>query len=244
MITVTLARPWLVARLPRPLRVLSWAPHGGGWRTTDQVFWREVRNADLVPGFDAEGWLADQMPDPGAVGMLTSRDIGTWDRASATVEGITADCVATLGLSNAEAVGRRQPWHPADGSGGGSGGGGSGWGTINLLVATDAALTETAQLEVMSIAVEARTAALMDLDLALPTGRATGTGTDCVAVACPPGDLRYAGLHTAVGEAVGAAVRSVIGRTGADWRRWREDERARRAAARPSAGTAPPDASA
>ncbi len=218
MIAVTLNRPWLEARLPAPMRVLSWAPHGGGFRTTDRVLWREVRNADLTPDFDAERWLSQQMPDPGAVGMLTSRDIGTWDRATALVEGVTADCVATLGLSNAEAVGRRLPWHSAD------------YGTINILVATDAALTEAAQIEALSIAVQARTAALMDADLTLATGRATGTGTDCVALACPPGSLRYAGLHTPVGEALGAAVREVIFRAATDWRRWRDAERARRAA--------------
>jgi adenosylcobinamide amidohydrolase len=224
VIEVTLSRPWLRARLPAPMRVLSWAPHGGGWRTTGLVLWREVRNADLVPGFDAEGWLAGEMPDPGAVGMLTSRDIGSWDRAQASVEGASADCVATLGLSNAEAVGRRLPWHGAD------------YGTINLLVATDVALTETAQLEAMSIAVQARTAALMDADLHLASGRATGTGTDCVALACPPGDQRYAGLHTAVGEAIGAAVREVIGRAATDWRRWRDGARGERAG---QAGPAP-----
>ncbi len=51
MIAVTLERPWLVARLPAPWRVLSHAPHGAGYRVTDSVLWREVRNADLTPDF-------------------------------------------------------------------------------------------------------------------------------------------------------------------------------------------------
>ena len=217
MITLTLDRPWLAARLAQPMRVLSWAPFGPGWRTTDLVLWREVRNADLTPGFDAESWLAGQMPDPGAVGMLTSRDVGTWDSETATVEGVTAQCVVTLGLSNAEAVGARLPYHTAD------------YGTINLLVATDAALTEAAQLEALSIAVQARTAAVMDLDLPLASGRATGTGTDCIALACHAGEGRYAGLHTPVGEAVGAATRRAVARAATDWRRWRDAARAARA---------------
>ena len=214
MIAVTLDCPWLVARLSAPLRVLSHAPFGAGYRITDTVLWREVKNADLTPDFDVESWFAAQMARaPGAVGMLTSRDIGTWDQARACVEGVTAQAVVTLGLSNAESVGRRLPWHSAD------------YGTINLLVATDAALTEAAQLEALTVAVQARTAAVMDLGLPLATGVATGTGTDCTALACPPGGLRYAGLHTAVGEAVGAAVREVVARAAADWRRWRDDKR-------------------
>lgn len=218
MISVTLDRPWLMATLPRPMRVLSWAPHNAGFVTTDRVVWREVKNADLPLGFDVEAWFAGQMEQfPQAVGMMTSRDIGTWCRAGAVVDGISADCVVTLGLSNAEAVGKRLPWHPAD------------YGTINLLVATDAALTEAAMLEAMSIAVQARTAGVMGAGLELATGLATGTGTDCCAIACDAGDVRYAGLHTAVGEAIGAAVRTAIETACTDWLAWRDAERARRA---------------
>jgi adenosylcobinamide amidohydrolase len=220
VIAVALARPWLIARLAAPMRVLSHAPFGPGYRITDTVLWREVRNADLTPGFDAESWFAGEMvraPVPAAVGMLTSRDVGTWAEGAAMAEGVAAQCVVTLGLSNAEAVGARLPWHSAD------------YGTINILVATDAGLTETAQLEALTIAVQARTAALMEVGLPLATGLATGTGTDCMALACPPGDARYAGLHTAVGEAVGRAVRDTVARAAADWRCWRDAERARRA---------------
>lgn len=217
MITVTLDRPWLLARLPRPMRVLSWAPHAPGFVTTDHVVWREVRNADLALDFDVETWFAGQMTrHPGAVGMMTSRDIGTFVQRRAVVDGITADCLCTLGLSNAESVGRRLPWHPAE------------YGTINLLVATDAALTETAMLEALSIAVQARTAGVMAAGLQLATGLATGTGTDCVALACDPGEGKYAGLHTAVGEVIGAAVRGAIEAASADWLAWRDAERKRR----------------
>lgn len=220
MIAVTLDRPWLEARLPQRMRVFSHAPHGAGFRSTDRVLWREVKNADLTPDFPVERWFAAEMAAraPEAVGMLTSRDVGTWAGARAEVGGVTAHAVATLGLSNAEAVGQRLPWHSAD------------YGTINLLVATDAALTRTAQIEALTIAVQARTAGLLDTGLPLTTGMATGTGTDCVAVACPPGALRYAGLHTTVGEAIGAAVRGLIGTMARDWVRWRDAERAKRGA--------------
>jgi adenosylcobinamide amidohydrolase len=183
----------------------------------DRVVWREVKNADLTPEFDVEPWFAEQMAQyPGAVGMLTSRDIGTFQLAQAVVTGVTAACLATVGLSNAESVGARLPYHPAD------------YGTINLAVAVDAQLTEAAQLEALSIAVQARTAAVMETGLRLATGVASGTGTDCVALACDPGDTRYAGLHTEVGEVVGAVVRSAVATAAADWMVWRAAEDARR----------------
>jgi adenosylcobinamide amidohydrolase len=48
----------------------------------------------------------------------------------------------------------------------------------------------------------------------------TGTGTDCIVVAAPQtGDpANFAGLHTAIGEAVGAAVYRVIRDGIAVWR--------------------------
>ncbi|MFZ1467349.1 MAG: adenosylcobinamide amidohydrolase [Paracoccaceae bacterium] len=216
MITVTLDRPWLQARLPGPMRVLSHAPYGAGYRVTDCVLWREVKNADLSPDFPVEDWFHREMQRAsGAVGMLTSRDVGTWAQGMALVDEVRAHCVVTLGLSNAESVGARLPYHTAD------------YGTINLLVATDAALTETAQLEALTIAVQARTVGVMAAGLQLATGQATGTGTDCVAIACVAGQGRYAGLHTAVGEAVGAAVRQAVTQSAAEWLRWRDAERAK-----------------
>ncbi len=223
MITDDLARPWLIARLPRPMRILSHAPWGAGFVTGDTIVWREVRNSDLSPDFPVEAWFQTEMaraPVRAQVGMMTSRDVGSRVLALAEVEGIRAAALVTLGLSNAEAVGRRLPWHSADGAS---------YGTVNILVATDAALTEAAQIEALTIAVEARTAAIMDLGLELATGRATGTGTDCIAIACPPGEGLYAGLHTAPGEAVGAAVREAISRAGQNWMHWLEAKRAERA---------------
>jgi len=206
MIAVTLARPWLEARLERPMRVLSWAPHGAGFRVVSRVLWREVRNADLGPGVDALAWLQARLPAAEVVAMMTSCDVGTWQEARAQVEGAAAQAVVTLGLTNAESVGRRRDWRAVA------------FGTINILVATDAPLSRPAQIEALSIAAEARTAALLDHDIALPTGRATGTGTDCIALACPPGGRqRHAGLHTPAGEAIGAATRSAVARATALW---------------------------
>ena len=216
MIRVTLHRPWLQAELPEVMPILSHAPYGGGLTQSRHILWLEVRNTDLPPDFPAEDWLGSEVQGTpfgaraGAVAMLTSRDVSQWAEAQAEVEGIHAHAVVTLGLSNAESVGRRLPWHSAD------------FGTINLLVATDAALTDMARLEALTIAVQARTAAVIEMGWPLATGIATGTGTDCTALASPSGPLRYAGLHTALGEAIGAAARAAVTRACGEWRIWRE----------------------
>lgn len=210
MIGVTLARPWLVAQLPHAMRCLSHAPYGAGYVMADRVVWRGVRNADLGVGFEVGPWFAGEMAQfPGAVGMLTSRDVGLYRLERVEVEGVRAACLVTLGLSNAESVGTRRPYHPAD------------FGTINLCVAVDAGLNEAAQLEAFGVAVQARTAGVIAAGLVLDTGVATGTGTDCVVMACDAGDVGFAGLHTAVGEAVGACVLAAVKSAATDWVEWR-----------------------
>ncbi|HAP98538.1 MAG TPA: hypothetical protein DCQ35_00565 [Rhodospirillum rubrum] len=67
-----------------------------------------------------------------------------------------------------------------------------------------------ALLEALSIATQARTAAIIEgcLIRAGQSRPVTGTGTDCLILACPPEGPAspYAGLHTGVGQAIGAAV--------------------------------------
>jgi len=83
-------------------------------------------------------------------------------------------------------------------------------GTINVLVRCSVPLTDEGMLEALSLAVEARTLAV--LEHAYPSvvsgKHATGTGTDCVVLAtpCVPGAQPYAGKHTGVGAAIGESV--------------------------------------
>lgn len=216
--TVTQDGPWLRFDLGAPLRVLSWALNRPGFVTTDALVWREVRNADLPPGMDVAAWFDAELAARGwgkAVGFLTSRDIATWVEARAKVEGVTAHAVATVGLSNGERVGARVDYSRRD------------WnaplGTINVGLRLSVALSEAALIEALAIAVQARTAAVIAADIPLPTGLdkviATGTGTDCLAVAAPAGDVPYAGMHTAVGEAAGRAVYTAVLQGALDWRR-------------------------
>ncbi|MEQ8899377.1 MAG: adenosylcobinamide amidohydrolase [Roseovarius sp.] len=201
MSAVTLDRPWLEFDLGQEMQVLSWAVHRPGLVQARRILWREVRNADLPEELDVETWLEGELAARGAsdaVTFLTSRDIRHFTRATATAGATEAQAVATVGLSNAERVG-----HRIDRAG-------QEWGTINVALRLNRGLTEPALLEAMSIAVQARTAAVMEADMPLGPGRATGTGTDCVAIAAYPGDQRYAGLHTEIGEATGRAVHTAV----------------------------------
>jgi adenosylcobinamide amidohydrolase len=194
---VTLASPWLVADLGRVRRVLSFAPHRPGFRSARHILIRQVRDADLTPKLDAMGWLGAEMArigHGGDVGMMTSRALRHHRLAHA---GPVA-CLATVGLGNAERVGRRRMVQPR------------GHGTINIALLVEDGLTDAAMIEALSIVAEARTAAVIAAGIDLPTGRATGTGTDCIAVACDAGGVAFAGLHTALGEAIGAAVHDAV----------------------------------
>lgn len=201
MSAVTVDRPWLEFDLGREMQVLSWAVHRPGLVQARRILWREVRNADLPEDLDVETWLQGELAARGAsdaVTFLTSRDIRQVTRATATIGVTEAQAVATVGLSNAERVGHRVDYTGRD------------WGTINVALRLNRGLTEPALLEAMSIAVQARTAAVIEADMPLGPGRATGTGTDCVAVAAPPGAHCYAGLHTGIGEALGRAVYDAV----------------------------------
>ncbi|MCI2399229.1 adenosylcobinamide amidohydrolase [Aliiroseovarius subalbicans] len=198
---LTLTAPWLEMDLGAEMQVLSWALNRPGFVTARHLLWREVRNADLTPDLDVAVWLRDALAAcdrQNAVAMLTSRDVSAHHEGQARVGDVRVDVTATVGLSNAERVGHRVDYSRRD------------WGTINIGIRVSEGLTQAALLEAMSIATQARTAAVMEAGFSLPTGIATGTGTDCIAVAAPEGDQPFAGLHTEVGEALGRAVYDVI----------------------------------
>ncbi|MCV6584202.1 MAG: adenosylcobinamide amidohydrolase [Marinibacterium sp.] len=197
MTRVTLDAPWLSFELGKPMQVLSWSVNRPGFTIASRILWREVRNADLPPDLDLTAWVDDLLGARGAtdaVLLLTSRRIAAFEQAQATAGSATARAVATVGLSNAERVGHRVDYSARS------------WGTVNVAVQVDTGLSETGLIEAMSIAVQARTTAIIDAGVQLETGAATGTGTDCLAIAAPKGVTDFAGLHTDTGEAIGRAV--------------------------------------
>lgn len=208
MITTRLERPWLIADLGHRRRILSFAPWRAGFTEARHIVWREVRNADLTEDFDVTSWFGAELGRQGmtgAVGLLTSRDVSAFELHEARSGGVRAACLATVGLGNAERAGHRLHRIPDS------------YGTINLAVLIEAGLTDTALIEALTIATEARTTAILDIGLMTPAGPATGTGTDCIAIAADTGATGYAGLHTAIGEATGRAVYRAVHQAAALW---------------------------
>jgi adenosylcobinamide amidohydrolase len=207
---------WLRVCFPAPHRTLGWTIVGGGWRTSDGVSWLEVSGEELAPPVDArtfvlQGLAAERREEEPV--LVTGCALDHRVTATAVVGDVAAACVATIGLGNALRAGDPPVATPAVH-------------TINLLCRVSAPLTDLGLLEALGIAVEARTAAV--LEAAIPSsasgGRATGTGTDCVVVAAPLLDegssaraAEYAGKHTAVGAAIGAAVLEAISAGVAAW---------------------------
>ncbi|MBB5516302.1 adenosylcobinamide amidohydrolase [Rubricella aquisinus] len=211
---ITLTPPWLIADLATPHKMASWALSHPGITRAQRVAWRQVRNADLPQELDVTDWFTKELSTQGdPVGLLTSRDIRHHHHTTVTIEGHRVEALATVGLSNAEEIGTRSPRAPFPG-------------TINILVQSHTPMTEAALLEAMSLIAAARTVEVLAADHPLPGGRrATGTGTDCIVIAAPdaPDPTPYAGMHTALGEAIGAATRQVM-RAGVTL--WTEQHRA------------------
>lgn len=206
---VECAPPFLTVRFAAPQRTLGWSLLFPGFAVVREVVWVEVRNSDLGLATDAHGFLKARVAQSGlpeALAFMTSRDIRRHHFSRRRVEGIAAACLTTVGLSNGERVGARKAYGLPHA------------GTINTLVHVSVPLGDGALVEALSIAAEARTAAIIDSWRAARGPAVTGTGTDCIVVAspcraspygaCPHGGepLAFAGLHTAVGEAIGGAV--------------------------------------
>jgi adenosylcobinamide amidohydrolase len=186
--------PFLIARLPSPHRALGWSLLHPEFSVVRDVVWVEVRNSDLGPGVDPPALVRTKLAEagfPNALAFMTSHDINRWRLSEAHVDDAHATCLTTVGLSNAERIGSRRHARAVAG-------------TINTLVRVSRSL---ALVEAISIVAEARTAAIIQSRRPKGSPSITGTGTDIVAVASCEGDpLGWAGLHTAVGKAVGAAV--------------------------------------
>lgn len=208
LFSVRCDRPLLVASFAAPQTMLSWAMARPGFQSARRVAWLEVSRADLTLEVDAQALLEDRLAAEGltdAVAMMTSRDVRSARVAQAASGTARAQCLATVGLNNAVRAGAAMA--------------ASGPGTINLLLATAEPLTQSALIETLSIATEARTAAVIDLAWHVAGGVATGTGTDCVVVAAPEaeGGAAYAGLHTDIGVAVSKAVYEAVTAAGRAW---------------------------
>jgi adenosylcobinamide amidohydrolase len=200
--TLQCAPPWLTVRFGAPQRAVSWSLNRAGLVDATDVAWLQVSDADLPADREPAEWFAERLAAVGladAVGMMTARNIASFVHRAVTIEEVEAHCVVTLGLNNGERVGSRIALPRRYGPG-----------TVNILCHVSRPLTDAALLEAASLVAQARTVAIVEADYrrAGQPLAVTGTGTDCIVMAAPhgPEPAAFAGMHTAIGEAVGACV--------------------------------------
>lgn len=209
-------------RLPEAYRTLSWAIHGGGLQTTRELLWMQVSNSDLSEGVCPKDYiverLANKRDQTERLVFLTSAHLEFYQEIRISRGGMEAVAVATVGLGNSLRAGDPNSWQGESR-------------TIILACAVNAHLTEGAMLEALSIMSEAKTAAIMEAGiLSKQSGRlATGTGTDCQAIASTTQGpaLAYSGKHTLIGSLIGEASMEVMALGVKAWQE-RNSNRARR----------------
>lgn len=203
---------WLRVNFHARHSVKSWAVLGGGTSQAQAVIWHQVAGRELGPEVDPRTFLirriqayygSEEVSAP-LVGFLTGTLLVGHIESFSHRSGIWARCVATVGLNNALRIGDAPS--------------GTAFrvGTINILVQTSIPLSDPGAIEALSIAAEARTVAVLEGGVRSTAGPgiASGTGTDCIAVASPIGSdatpALYAGKHTILGHLIGAATYEAV----------------------------------
>ncbi len=136
------------------------------------------------------------------VGMMTAANMTSFAQSEYQAEGIWIRALITSGLSNARCAGdiadyQRMSEQPRK------------TGTINILVLTNAYLTDSAMVECIMMITEAKSACLQQRNEKSKVSNciATGTGTDSTAIACGTStQIKYCGKHTLFGELLAKAV--------------------------------------
>jgi adenosylcobinamide amidohydrolase len=190
----------LLASLPVAHRCLSSAVLGGG--LTSARHWLNLQVPHDYARIDPEAHLIEvagaNAVDPTAViGMLTAADV----RAGVRRDRGPASAVATVGIGQPLAAAGRRP-RPLPRVG-----------TINVFVVVRQPLSDAALVAAVQTATEAKAQALADAGVRALNhdGPATGTATDAICVATPPGaEVAFAGPATAIGAAIAHAVHGAV----------------------------------
>jgi len=126
-------------------------------------------------------------------------------------QGIIVSCLATGWVGNALRSGVDEAnWMEQDGKFVNM------LGTINIILLTNATLSDGAMARAIITATEAKTAALQDMDArssVSPENQATGTGTDNMIIVSgkePGRQIRYTGGHTKIGELIGTSTKLAV----------------------------------
>lgn len=190
---------------PVPLRTISNAVHGGGLSEADRfINWKvplDYYNDNPIE--DIERKLAAWSCGSERTNVLmTAAKLTHASVASLEGDRFRLFCLTTAGTRNAARAGSERTvysaWRP---------------GTINTYLLLDGQLTDSAMVNALMTAVEAKAAALQDIGLRDPdNGRiATGTTTDAVVLGIS-GSRSYGAVHEYAGTAttIGAAIGQLV----------------------------------
>ncbi|HEX6618431.1 MAG TPA: adenosylcobinamide amidohydrolase [Solirubrobacteraceae bacterium] len=190
----------LLATLPAAHRCLSSAVLGGG--LTSARHWLNLQVPRDYARTDPEAHLtevaqANALDPAEVIGMLTAADV----RAGVRRDRGPASAVATVGIGQPLAAAGRRP-RPLPRVG-----------TINVFVLVRQPLSDAALVTAVQTATEAKAQALADAGVRALNhhGPATGTATDAICIATPPGaEVAFAGPATAIGAAIAHAVHGAV----------------------------------
>ncbi|PWK14819.1 adenosylcobinamide amidohydrolase [Tumebacillus permanentifrigoris] len=188
----------------RPFYTLSSSVLGGGLQEK-----RYLLNVQVPHGYTSDDPWQDLerkveglgIPLSESVGMMTAADVDQVVEGFAAGDQFQLRVYVTAGVGNAARAGMKRKTYP-----------GYRAGTINIIVALDARLSDAALVNALITITEAKAAALQDLGVTDATGAmATGTTTDSVIVATTQnpaytGVHLYAGLATELGNAIASSV--------------------------------------
>lgn len=210
----------LIARFAGERRVLSTAPHNGGYRENLKwVFNQDCKiNGDKThvmkaPSYDEHIRIVckEMGLDPEyACGVITAADMENVSIKSATYSDTTVTAVVTAGIDeNGGRVGDPAFWHETEESPQPTPG------TINIMLFIDANLPEGTLARALVTCTEAKTAALQELmaPSLYSFGIATGSGTDSTIIVSNLKSkvyLTWAGKHSKLGELIGRTVMAAV----------------------------------
>ncbi|MDQ6421604.1 adenosylcobinamide amidohydrolase [Paenibacillus sp. LHD-117] len=195
----------LRVRFPEPLHALSSAILPGGFSIADElVNWKVPLDYDgSDPLTELKARCMDWGCDPSrTVGFMTAAKLTHASLAEQEGDRFRLVCCSTVGTRNAARAGYPRETYSAYTPG-----------TINIALFIDGRMTESAMVNAVITATEAKAAALQELGVAERASGliATGTTTDAVAVCVSQrsawNDVHaYAGSATSIGCAIGEAV--------------------------------------
>jgi adenosylcobinamide hydrolase len=207
--SIQATRDSLIIKFQHPLRVLSSTVLNGGLRRANSILIQHVSR-----GFTSEDPQADLLKAVArshldanmTVGFMTAANPEHFGHSTCESRNIRVTVIATAGASNSAKAGERIKRSKNKG------------GTVNIIVLTNAKMTDACLVNALQTATEAKTVVFRELDVrsANSGDGATGTSTDALMIGTSDeGPIcYYAGTATELGRsiatAVGEAVRAAI----------------------------------